>query len=880
MQEMKRTGRPFQERVCEAVLQGNNVVLQAPTGAGKTRAALEPFALNLKEGESANNRLPLTCRYAVPMRALANQFYAEYKELAARIDRAGFSELERSYKKQGLQFVAEQTGEVPEDRRLEAGLTFCTIDQLLAAFLALPYGVGRRQTNLKVAGVLGSYLVLDEWHLYPLRALARQQANSIHGARTTTLAMLELLSQQKLARFVLMTATFSTTLLQEIADILGADLENLRQGVRGGESAEDAFRREYKEIAGDRSRTFCRQGRPLEECVETILSEHQGSTLVICNTVERAQRLYLQLRDSCARMGTTKPELLLLHSRFSADDRRDQARKVEDALGDRAWEARRKGEREAPNLIVVATQVVEVGLNISAVTMHTEIAPANSLVQRAGRCARFAGQHGAVYVYPLADGSRSGAHRPYQDPLCHATLAALEDEPEQFDFEREQVLINAVHTDEDRNFIIRYKQERKGIQKQIFEGWQTQPGADAAADLIRDIRQVPVLIHDDPRVMVTEEPWRWQTFGLHPDSLAGRWDKRLQELASERECDWSAYEMVITGERGDAEADSRAPLRCDWKQVVNREQIRLALMIALPTKLAQYDQELGFVLLDPERLPGVVLPVPGEVAWQSKKMAPKLHSAYISTRSGVQSYLEHISGLIHAYQRGLRSEMAWAATQLERELELPEGSIDASVRVALACHDIGKLTRGWQRWAHTWQQAVAAQDSGSRNPQQGELLAKTDFDGSRASGHRDLQKTLKVKRPPHAVEGVALGEALLTAAIKDIASSGEQNRLLQALLTAIARHHTTHAQSNQEATLAPGAPAVIREALRLSTAGQPWADRIPMLVQGAAIEENVLGDGEFIEMRQGGNDQAGVWLYFLIVRALRLADQRADTARA
>ena len=47
-------------------------------------------------------------------------------------------------------------------------LTFCTIDQLLASFLAIPYGVGPNRANLNVAGVAGSYLVLDEFHLYPL----------------------------------------------------------------------------------------------------------------------------------------------------------------------------------------------------------------------------------------------------------------------------------------------------------------------------------------------------------------------------------------------------------------------------------------------------------------------------------------------------------------------------------------------------------------------------------------------------------------------------------------------------------------------------------------------------------------------------------------
>ncbi|MBK8933534.1 MAG: DEAD/DEAH box helicase [Chloroflexi bacterium] len=33
----------YQQQVQEALLQGQNIILQAPTGAGKTRAALTPF---------------------------------------------------------------------------------------------------------------------------------------------------------------------------------------------------------------------------------------------------------------------------------------------------------------------------------------------------------------------------------------------------------------------------------------------------------------------------------------------------------------------------------------------------------------------------------------------------------------------------------------------------------------------------------------------------------------------------------------------------------------------------------------------------------------------------------------------------------------------
>ncbi len=157
--------RPFQKHVFELVQQGQSVILQAPTGAGKTRAALAPFVDNLAQ---QGNKLPLTCRYAVPMRVLANQFYREHYDLATRIDREAPTRLEHMYRELGLPPIAIQTGEQADDPQFESILTFCTIDQLLASFLAVPYGLGTRKANLNVGAIAGSYLVLDEFHLYPL----------------------------------------------------------------------------------------------------------------------------------------------------------------------------------------------------------------------------------------------------------------------------------------------------------------------------------------------------------------------------------------------------------------------------------------------------------------------------------------------------------------------------------------------------------------------------------------------------------------------------------------------------------------------------------------------------------------------------------------
>jgi len=59
--------RPFQEKVFNQILnrEKKRVILQAPTGAGKTRAALAPFIHRLGyqfDPRFSSREFPLTCR--------------------------------------------------------------------------------------------------------------------------------------------------------------------------------------------------------------------------------------------------------------------------------------------------------------------------------------------------------------------------------------------------------------------------------------------------------------------------------------------------------------------------------------------------------------------------------------------------------------------------------------------------------------------------------------------------------------------------------------------------------------------------------------------------------------------------------------------------
>ena len=105
-----------------------------------------------------------------------------------------------------------------------------------------------------------------------------------------------------------------------------------------------------------------------------VRAAHQPGrlTLLIVNTVARAQ----QVHDALTKAGVPADRLALIHSRFRPDDRAVQMAKLP-----------RPGEER--DLIAVATQAVEAGVDLSAAVLITELAPASALVQRFGRVNRY-----------------------------------------------------------------------------------------------------------------------------------------------------------------------------------------------------------------------------------------------------------------------------------------------------------------------------------------------------------------------------------------------------------------------------------------------------------------------------------------------------------
>lgn len=106
-----------------------------------------------------------------------------------------------------------------------------------------------------------------------------------------------------------------------------------------------------------------------------------GCALVIRNTVARAQNLYSVLKAAFP-----ADRVLLLHSRFTAGDRANHTGELLGLIGDTSQGAHRP--RCPQRLVVVATQVAEQSLDIDADLLISDLCPIDLLLQRAGRLHR------------------------------------------------------------------------------------------------------------------------------------------------------------------------------------------------------------------------------------------------------------------------------------------------------------------------------------------------------------------------------------------------------------------------------------------------------------------------------------------------------------
>lgn len=140
-----------------------------------------------------------------------------------------------------------------------------------------------------------------------------------------------------------------------------------------------------------------------------VLERHRSGTrtIVLLNTVDRAGQVYDALQR--ARDGR---RVVLLHSRFRPGDRMER---MSEALAEPGPEG----------TILVATQVLEAGMDLDSHVLVTETAPWSSIVQRAGRCNRAGAATDAELLWTDPPTGR-GSAAPYDEQDLAASREALD----------------------------------------------------------------------------------------------------------------------------------------------------------------------------------------------------------------------------------------------------------------------------------------------------------------------------------------------------------------------------------------------------------------------------------------------------------------------
>ena len=342
-----------------------SLVVVAPTGSGKTEAAL--LWLNGEKGF-----------YTLPLKVSSNAIYNRVKEKYSYEDVALLhSDSMAKYLKEYKQEEAGICEKYDRAKMLSQPLTVCTVDQLFK-FVYRALG-----TEIFAATLKYSKLIIDEIQAYEPRVIA----TIVYGLS---------IIQKMGGKFAIITATFSPVLQHFMKEWgLEYSFEDFTSDV------------EEKEI-NSRHRVKIHDSKIDKSVYNEILEQGKHKkVLVICNTVLEAQRHYKELKSE---------NVWLLHSRYL---RRDRALLEKNIM--EFSESDKTG-------VWITTQIVEASLDIDFDVLYTEMSTADSLLQRMGRCnrkGRYCPSEANIHVYASENGV--GKNSVYEKDLYERALELLKD---------------------------------------------------------------------------------------------------------------------------------------------------------------------------------------------------------------------------------------------------------------------------------------------------------------------------------------------------------------------------------------------------------------------------------------------------------------------
>jgi CRISPR-associated endonuclease/helicase Cas3 len=359
---------PYQSRLAGAEIEGSAAscesrLIVVPTGLGKTAAVVLAWLWNRVHRQS--DAWPRRLVYCLPMRSLAEQTYENTREWLEAHHLLWDGNVTTHAGKVGLHLLMGGESTSKWEQHPEAdSILIGTQDMLLSRALNRGYGMSRFRWPMHYGLLNNDCLwVFDEVQLM--------------GAGLPTTAQLAAFRDSFGAAKPSKTWWMSATNKPDWLKTVDFDPDALASPIQLADDTDLKDDRVTRLREARKSVRFCTQTTAeVSKLAAEILSEikeRSGLTLVVVNTVRKAKDLHAAINKQLGRSSAI-PAPILLHSQFRPSDRAD---KLAALLAS-----------EDKQMIAISTQIIEAGVDLSAATLFTEMAPWSSLVQRFGRCNR------------------------------------------------------------------------------------------------------------------------------------------------------------------------------------------------------------------------------------------------------------------------------------------------------------------------------------------------------------------------------------------------------------------------------------------------------------------------------------------------------------